>query len=96
MPEVNSESLVNRLMRENELLTKHCDSWSRDYKSLAAKLDKAERDCELLRSALGGLVGASSREDLEQMELFIRSTPAPAEDRAASIDAIHALMKTLP
>jgi len=52
----------------------------------------AERD--QLRSALTGLVGAETREELEQMEVVMRMMSAPAEDKAASIDAIHALLKT--
>lgn len=54
----------------------------------------AQRD--RLRAALVGVVGVSTREELEQMEAFMRSTPAPAEDKAATIDAIHALIATLP
>jgi len=49
-----------------------------------------------LRSALAALVGVDGREELEQMEAVMRLMPAPAEDRVASIDAIHALMATLP
>lgn len=50
---------------------------------------------DLLRSALVGLVGVDTRADLEQMEAVMRLLPAPAEDRAATIDAIHALLATL-
>jgi hypothetical protein len=56
----------------------------------------AQRD--RLRAALAGLVGAADmdREELEQMEAMMRVLPAPAEDRAAAVDAIHALIATLP
>jgi hypothetical protein len=57
---------------------------------------KAEQDVALLRSALVGLVGADSAEELRQMEVNIRLLPAPAEDKAVSINAIHALLATLP
>lgn len=53
----------------------------------------AQRD--RLRSALAALVGVDGRDELEQMEAFMRLAPAPAEDKAASIDAIHALIATL-
>lgn len=54
---------------------------------------QAQRD--LLRAALVKLVGANSREELEQLEAMMRLMPAPAEDKAASIDAIHALIATV-
>ena len=57
---------------------------------------KAEADIVLLRGALVGLVGADTQHELEQMELAVRLLPAPAEDKAATINAIHALIATLP
>ena len=57
---------------------------------------KAEQDIALLRSALVGLIGADSAEELRQMEMTMRLLPAPAEDKAVSINAIHALLATLP
>jgi hypothetical protein len=57
---------------------------------------KAEADIVLLRNALIGLIGASDKVGLEQMELFMRLTPAPEEDKAVSINAIHALLATMP
>ena len=59
-------------------------------------LRKAESDIALLRSALVGLIGAGSAEELRQMEVAMRLLPAPAEDKAVSINAIHALLATLP
>jgi len=56
---------------------------------------QAEADIALLRGALAGLIGADTREELEQMEMAIRAAPAPAADKVAMIDAIHALL-TLP
>jgi hypothetical protein len=50
----------------------------------------------LLRNALIGLIGASDKAGLEQMELFMRSIPAPEKDKAVSINAIHALLATMP
>jgi len=54
----------------------------------------AEATILKLRTALIGLVGASDKKDLEGMELAIRNLPAPMADKAASIDAIHALIET--
>ena len=48
-----------------------------------------------LRAALVGLVGVDTREELEQLEAVMRVVPAPAEDKAKTIDAIHALLATL-
>lgn len=47
-----------------------------------------------LRTALVGLVGASTKTELEAMEFTLRSLPAPEADRVAMINAIHALIKT--
>lgn len=51
-----------------------------------------ERD--RLRAALVGLVGASEPDELREMELAMRALPAPAEDKAAALEAIHALIAT--
>lgn len=51
-----------------------------------------ERD--LLRSALAGIVGASQPEELRKMELVMRSLPAPDQDKAVTLNAIHALIAT--
>lgn len=56
----------------------------------ALKHIKAQRD--RLRAALVGLIGVDGRADLEQMEAVMRLMPAPAEDKAVTIDAIHALI----
>jgi len=53
---------------------------------------EAQRD--LLRAALVKLVGADGREELGQMEAVMRLLPAPAQDKADTIDAIHALIAT--
>jgi len=49
-----------------------------------------------LRGALVGLVGVDGRTDLEALEAQMRLLPMPAVDRAITIDAIHALLATLP
>jgi hypothetical protein len=55
-------------------------------------LRAAEEKIKRLRAALAGVVGASSKEELESMEMFMRLAPAPEKDKAAAIDAIHALI----
>lgn len=51
---------------------------------------------KLLRQALIGLVGCETREELEQQELAIRMMPMPEVDRIAPINAIQALLQTMP
>lgn len=60
----------------------------------AHPMRKAEADIALLRSALVGLVGADSEAELRDMEAAMRLLPAPAEDKAVTINAIHALLAT--
>lgn len=55
---------------------------------------KMAADNALLRKALVGLVGAESREELEQIGLAIRAMPAPMTDKVASLNAIDALIQT--
>lgn len=59
-------------------------------------MSDVEQQRDMLRAALVGLVGVDGRVDLEQMEAVMRLLPAPAQDKAATIDAIHALVATLP
>lgn len=66
------------------------------------RLDCARRDfiavleeARALRLALANLIGASDKVELEKMELIMRAMPAPAEDKAAAIDGIHALLKAV-
>jgi hypothetical protein len=50
----------------------------------------------LLRGALIGLVGSSDKEELEVMEATVRLLKAPEADKIATINAIHALLATMP
>ena len=59
-------------------------------------LRKAEADIALLRAALIGLIGGETKAELEGMELAMRAIPAPEADKAVSINAIHALLATMP
>lgn len=69
-----------------------------DYDSfaLAAEISRVRGQRDQLRAALAALICADGREELEQMEIVMRAMPAPARDKAATIDALHALMDTLP
>lgn len=57
---------------------------------------KAEADIALLRSALAGLIGADTKDELMQMEATMRLLPAPEADKVVSINAIRALLATMP
>jgi hypothetical protein len=73
----------------SQVLTEHikvCDSHP---------MRKAEADIAMLRSALAGLIGADSEDELRQMEVAMRILPAPDADKAVSINAIHALLATM-
>ncbi|HEA64723.1 MAG TPA: hypothetical protein ENI02_01090 [Candidatus Aminicenantes bacterium] len=48
-----------------------------------------------LRKALADLVGASTKEELEAIELILRSTPGIERDKIVAINAIHALFETI-
>ncbi|HDN9511150.1 hypothetical protein [Aeromonas salmonicida] len=60
------------------------------------ELAAAIKDIAMLRSALVGLIGADTEAELRQMEAIMRTRPMPDADRAASINAIHALLATMP
>lgn len=48
-----------------------------------------------LRAALAAMVGASTREELDAIELGVRAIPGCEEDRAVALNAIHALRDSL-
>jgi hypothetical protein len=74
----------------SEVLTDHIKVCERH------PMRKAEADIAMLRAALTGLVGADTESELRQMEATMRLLPAPEEDKAVSINAIHALLATIP
>lgn len=57
---------------------------------------KAEGNIATLRAALAGLIGVDTEQELREMEAAMRLLPAPEADKAASINAIHALLATMP
>lgn len=70
---------------KHELLTEHikiCDKHP---------MREAELKIEQLRNALIGIIGASTDEELNAMELTIRSASIPDSDKTITINAIDAL-----
>ena len=55
---------------------------------------EAEQKIKLLRAALIGLIGAGKNDELEKMELILRSTPGIEQDKITAINAIHAIIQT--
>lgn len=60
------------------------------------ELAAAIKDIAMLRSALAGLIGADTEAELRQLEAIMRTIDITDADRAASINAIHALLATMP
>jgi hypothetical protein len=70
----------------------HCGrSIETDDLALIALVGQARR----LRQALEGLIGASDKGELMAMEATMRALPAPAADKAAALNGIHALLDSL-
>ena len=65
-------------------------------RQLADEVEALKAGHAQLRAALVALVGVDTIEELDAMEAFMRAAPAPAEDKAATIDAIHALKAVRP
>ena len=74
----------------SEVLTEHIKVCGRH------PMRKAEADIALLRSALAGLIGADTEQELREMEAMMRLLPAPEADKVVSINGIRALLATLP
>lgn len=60
------------------------------------KFEALAQEHQQLRDALAALVGSGDVDELRGMELAVRQLPAPDEDKAATINAIHALIATQP
>ncbi len=50
---------------------------------------------EIVRAALVGLIGADTKEELQQIECGLLAREAPIEHKAPAIDGVRALLKTL-
>jgi hypothetical protein len=81
----------------NELVevTIQRDKWLAAFNRSEQFQDGPKKQRDLLRAALVGLVGVDTRAELEELEAVMRPIPAPAQDKAATIDAIHALLAML-
>lgn len=55
---------------------------------------QAEATIKKLRAALAGLIGASTKEELEQLEVGVRLIPGVEADKIAALNGIHALLET--
>ena len=73
-----------------------CIAQPNDGRNWGTKCGCVDTDLAILRKALVGLIGTDDKAELEQIESAIRSSPAPDEDKASTINAIHALQKTRP
>lgn len=91
---ISERELAGRdLSEDDEDLIRDC---ARHLLSFVGEKTPMDNHSAMLRSALVGLVGVDTRAELEELEAVMRLMPAPAQDKAATIDAIHALLATLP
>jgi hypothetical protein len=88
------ESWAEQLARVQMMAEDNGETWDLSDNDKAA-LKAVLTDRARLRAALAQLVGVNTREELQHMEVMMRTIPAPAEDRVASLDAIHALLATM-
>ncbi len=65
-----------------------------DHLAIHPKFEAAAGQRQQLRDALAALVGSSYVAKLRCMEAAMRDLPAPDEDKAVTINAIHALIAT--
>ena len=70
----------------DQLLTDHIEQCEKHpMRKVVAQRDN-------LRAALEGLIGASAPAELRDMEAAVRLLPAADDDKAVSLNAIHALL----
>lgn len=74
----------------------HGNNWAAQKRHAIKAQEAIESHVQLLWTALVNLVGVDGEDDLQQMEVNLRLMPAPDADKAVSINAIHALLATLP
>lgn len=67
-----------------------------DHLAIHPKFETAAEQRQQLRDALAALVGSGDVAELRGMELALRQLPAPDEDKAVTINAIHVLTATAP
>lgn len=74
----------------------HGDNWAKQKRHAVQAQEALQKRIDSLRSALVGLIGADSPEELRRMEAEMRLMEAPDADKAVAINAIHALLATSP
>lgn len=74
----------------------HGDNWAAQKRHAIKAQEEIEKRVGLLRSALVGLIGADGQHDLQQIEESMRVIPGQDADKEVAINAIHALLATLP
>lgn len=74
----------------SEVLTEHIKVCERH------PMRKAEADIALLRSALEGMIGASTERGLREMEAAVQVIPDPEGNATVALAAIRALLATMP
>lgn len=87
---------IDELRQENAAVMRNNNELLDQRFGLMEQVGTLNAENARLRSALVGLIGADSEQELRQMEATMRLLPAPEEDKAVSINAIHALLATLP
>lgn len=75
--------------------TSYAEWMQRAAEDAAAEMRRLGAERELLRAALVKLVGVDGSAELREMEAVMRLMPAPADDKAATVDAIRALIATI-
>lgn len=70
---------------KHKLLTEHIKACEKH------PLRASERKIELLKKALIGLVGADKKEELDEMEIIMRSAEIPNADKVNMVNAIDAI-----
>jgi len=58
------------------------------------EIDQLKAENGKLRKALAELVGASTKQELEEMETGLRLMPGVERDKIAALNAVHALQET--
>lgn len=76
----------------SEVQSRNADEWGDALALLVNSVPGLMSEIARLRAALAGLIGAESEDELKAMEALMRHVPAPAADKAAMLDAIHALL----
>lgn len=67
-------------------------AWKHEAMAQCSRAIALTAECDQLRNALIGLVGASEPEELRAMEAAIQALPVPADDSAVILTAIRALL----